>query len=450
MFWIIGGTLALVWTVAAAWIFVSLRAEVNEVLDTKLAESAHMVQNLWEEGAAARDSLAGILGAREGKGLAGRRSEELAEGMACQVWSLDGELLSRSDGAPERPLGQLSRGFADVSAQGTDWRIFAAKAEEGAPRVLVGERQALRDRLANRIAAGLSIPFLLALPALALAIGFAVRRGLIPLREATERVECLDTESLESLDDSGPAPREVAPLMGAIDGLLVRLRHTVARERRFLADAAHQLRTPLAALRTQAQVAREAPDKETRERALDQVVRGTDRADRLMRQLLTLARFDEDAEHPDQDVDLGSVVADAVAAVRRENEPFAGGIELHPPDHPVRIRGDGPALEEMVRNLLENAVQYGSSERPISVRLEASPLRVTITDHGPGLPPEERKRVMERFYRPEGSPGSGSGLGLPVANRMAALHGGRVRLEVNPEGHGLMVVVDLAPAPSKG
>lgn len=438
----IGGTLALVWAVAAAWIFVSLRAEVNDVLDAKLAESAHLVQNLWH-GSAPRDSgLEEALEAREREGL--------TEGLACQVWSLDGQLLSRSDGAPENPLSRIPQGFSDVTAQGEEWRVFAAEAGQGAPRVLVGERQALRHGLANRIAAGLAVPFLLALPALALAIGFAVRRGLVPLRAATDRVERLDTDRLEPLEGGSAAPREVAPLLAAIDRLLGRLRETLGRERRFLADAAHQLRTPLAALRTQAQVARGAPDGETRERALDQVVRGTDRADRLVRQLLTLARFDEEEERPGQPLDLDGVVEDAVAAVRRDQGLPAGTIELHRPAVPVRFPGDAGALEEMVRNLVENAVQYGGQGGPVTVRLEAEPLRITVTDRGPGLPEEERERVLERFYRPAGSPGSGSGLGLSVAARVAALHGGRLRLEANPEGSGLVAVVELAAPTEAG
>ncbi|SCY53278.1 two-component system, OmpR family, sensor histidine kinase QseC [Thiohalorhabdus denitrificans] len=434
--------MALVWAVAAAWIFVSLRAEVNGVLDAKLAESAHMVQNLWDGSAPPESGLESALEAREGEGL--------TEGLACQVWSLDGQLLSRSDGAPENPLSRIPQGFSDVTAQGVGWRVFAAEAGDGAPRVLVGERQALRDGLANRIAAGLAVPFLLALPALGLAIVFAVRRGLAPLQAATERVERLDTDSLEPLEDGQSAPREVAPLLGAINRLLGRLRETLARERRFLADAAHQLRTPLAALKTQAQVARGAPDAEARERALDQVVRGTDRADRLVRQLLTLARFDEDTEHPGQSLELDGVVEDAVGAVRRDQGLAAEAIELHVPAAPVRVQGDAAALEEMVRNLVENAVQYGGKDGPVTVRLEAEPLRITVTDRGPGLPEEERERVLERFYRPAGSPGSGSGLGLSVAARVAALHGGRLRLEANPEGAGLVAVVELAAQPADG
>ena len=435
LFWVIAGTLAVVWTAAAGWIFVALRAEVNGVLDAKLVESANLVQNLWHGASAPEPGGSNP--------LAGAAEQTLTEGLACQVWSLDGRLLSRSDGAPPNPLSRTPEGFAEVTAQDERWRVYAAPASGGAPRVVVGERLALRDGLANRIAAGLAVPFLLGLPALALAVGFAVRRGLIPLQAATRRVENLAPDAVEPLAGKQDAPREVAPLLAAIDRLLGRLRDTLARERRFLGDAAHQLRTPLAALKTQAQVAQDSPDPDQRAHALRQVVAGADRADRLVYQLLTLARFEESGQLPGEPLDLRDPIDRALTALAPRAEARGVRLDRALPEGPVPIQGHAQAVECLVTNLVDNALQHGRDGGRVTVSLDLEGPVLEVQDDGPGLPPEDRDAALARFRRSEGSNGQGSGLGLPIAARVAELHNGSLALNEGEEGRGLRVTVRL-------
>ncbi|MFA9459912.1 ATP-binding protein [Thiohalorhabdus sp. Cl-TMA] len=433
LFWVIAGTLAVVWTAAAGWIFVALRAEVNGVLDAKLVESANLVQNLWH-GATAPDP--GRQNPMQGAG-----GTTLTEGLACQVWSLNGQLLSRSDGAPQNPLSQTPSGFSEATARNERWRVYAAPANGEAPRVVVGERLAIRDGLANRIAAGLTLPFLLGLPALALAISFAVRRGLKPLQAAARRVENLTPDAVEPLGGSDKSPGEVAPLLAAIDRLLGRLRETLARERRFLGDAAHQLRTPLAALKTQAQVALDSPQPEQREHALHQLVAGADRTDRLVYQLLTLARLDESGQFPKEPVDLRGVITRAREVLAGQAKEARIRLETSLPEDPVIVQGSSEALESLLTNLIHNAIRYGRRDGRVRMRLNSNPPSLEVEDNGPGLAPEERERALARFYRGNQSTGQGSGLGLPIAARVAELHDGFLEMGEGAEGTGLRVTV---------
>ena len=302
------------------------------------------------------------------------------------------------------------------------------------------ETASLRTALAQSIVAHLLHPLAVAVPVLGLAIWMAVRWGLAPLKVLAGQISarqplCLDPVSVD-------APREVQPLVAAIDGLLGRLRDAVDHERRFTADAAHELRTTLAAIRTHAQVAAAARTAEERAAALDGVLHGTARAAHLVDQLLILARLDQAPDF--ETVDMRDLAAEAVAA--QAADAATKGIDLGlDAAGPAPVRGNAPLLAILLRNLADNAVRYGrpGGRADISVRHDGALVVVEVADDGPGIPPPDRARMFERFHRRAGSGQDGSGLGLSIAARVAELHGGTVTMGDGPGGQGLTVTLTL-------
>lgn len=364
--------------------------------------------------------------------------------IAFQVWDRKDRLLLRSASAPASRLQSRSEGYGDAVIDGKRWRIFSRWDESRHYLVQVGERYELRDELAESVASHLLHPLYFALPALALLIWLAVGAGLAPLAGVAREVGRRAPDNLAPLDEAS-APREISPLIGALNALFDRLRTSLEQERRFTADAAHELRTPLAAVKTQAQVAIGATADAERTRALANVVAGTDRASRLVEQLLVLARLDpQTALPPGQTVDLQALAQQGVA----ESAPAAAGkgIEVGlAPGAAAPVAGDAVLLAVLLRNLLDNAVRYTppGGEVEVSVRPVDGGVSLTVVDNGPGIPEAERGQVFERFHRVLGSGEAGSGLGLSIVRRIADLHRAGVSLEAGPGGRGLRVEVSF-------
>ena len=275
----------------------------------------------------------------------------------------------------------------------------------------------------------------MAFPALLLFIFVAVRRGLQPLESMASEVSTRTFDNLAPVASS-KVPREALPLAEAIDRLLARLAAARDNERRFTADAAHELRTPLAAIRVQAQVARMAPESEARERALSNVIAGLDRATRLVEQLLRLARLDPLARLPQTEtVELGGLLEGVFVELRDHYPQAELSLEISGSDS---IPGDADLLRVALRNLVDNAVRYADGAAvALFVRRdpEGDALLLGVSDDGPGVADNELTRLRERFYRsPTVQPLSGSGLGLAIVERIAELHGATLRLINRPEG----------------
>jgi signal transduction histidine kinase len=237
-------------------------------------------------------------------------------------------------------------------------------------------------------------------------------------------------------------PEEVSPLVGALNDLFGRLEQAFNSERRFTADAAHELRTPLAALKIQAQVALRSTDQAERQAALDNVLRGVDRATRLVEQLLILARVDpETAAANYQALNLHELAANAIKDVAQM--AHAKQIELSLEGAPTcLVLGDAMQLALLLRNLLDNAIRYSPVGGRVSVTLHQAPsVALQVRDTGPGIPANEREQVLQRFYRISGSGEEGSGLGLSIVQRIATLHGAQLQLADNEQGQGLLVRV---------
>jgi two-component system OmpR family sensor kinase/two-component system sensor histidine kinase QseC len=358
-----------------------------------------------------------------------------------QVWSIDGRSVYQSRPHPELPA-RAALGFADISAGGHTWRTFGVATPL---RVIqVAQPLTIRKRLAADAALHAILPLLLAAPVLALVVWWVTKVALRPLFDLAGEVQGRDGQSLAPLPTEG-LPEEVSPLVGAFNLLLERLSRSLDTQRAFVGDAAHELRSPLTALKLQLQLLRRAPDDAAREEALAALSAGIERATRLVEQLLALARSEPGAPAVEMlPLDLSEAVRQAMA----DAVPLAlaRGVELELfANDSVQVRGDRTSLTALVRNLVDNAVRYSPKGARVELRVlvdQGSPT-IHVDDAGPGIPPSERERVFDRFYRRASNDEQGSGLGLAIVKGVAARHGAQVSLSDSPLG-GLRVSVRFA------
>ena len=354
-----------------------------------------------------------------------------------QVFSLDGVRVYYSHPHAVLP-GRTTLGLSTVETSEGRWRV--AGVQRRGYVIQVAQPMRIREQRAAGFALRTMLPFLLAVPALGLAVWIAVGYALRPLDRLGAVVRGRDDGDLTPLADSG-LPLELQPLVRSLNHLLGRLGEVLNRERAFIADAAHELRTPLTALQLQAQALERAASDTDRGAALEQLVAGVRRAARLVEQLLSLARL-----APGTTPGRGPVALDAIARdVVAELVPLADerGVDLGLAEtSAAAVTGDAAALHALVRNLVDNAVRY--TPRGGRVDVGVGPRRVVVTDTGPGIPPAERERVFDRFYRTPGTGGVGSGLGLAIVRAVAQAHGATVTLGDGPDGRGLRAVVEFA------
>jgi len=457
--------IALVGIVTLARSYLDARHEVQELFDAQLAQSSRVLQSLiiheiadGELGMGAderserprRRRLRGQIQQEESR-LYEHHGHDYELKVAFQVWSADGQLLMHSTSTPEQPLAPhvitqhgFRSGFSDATIDGRHWRVFSLWDADHRFLVQVGERHDVRDELTTKISRRLVTPSLISLPILALLIWFGIGRGLAPLRTVAAEVTRRAPNYLEPMD-VGPVPREVRPLVDNLNDLFARLASAFERERRFTADAAHELRTPLSALKTQAQVALRASDDNERRAALEQLLAGVDRASHLIEQLLTLARL-EPGTHPiqHQSVQLRPILVDVLSQLGGKAVAKGLNLELTGDAEPL-IAAEPVSLSMLVRNLVDNAIRYTPTGGAISVAIEDEgengAVELTVTDTGPGIEPVLRERVFDPFYRGLGSGTPGCGLGLAIVRQIAELHDARVELDDNPAGQGLRVRV---------
>lgn len=344
-------------------------------------------------------------------------------------------------------MADRPKGFADIVVDDETWRVVVVQNPEADLWVAVAQRARFQRELAGELALYFIGPLLLALPLLGLIISIAIDRGLVPLKRLAVKVSSRSVNDPTSLTDR-EVPREALPLTNALDDLLRRLRQSREREQRFVADAAHELRTPLAGLKTQAQVALAAANDAQRTVALNSLGQGVDQATRLVGQLLTLARLDPDTREKDAEaIDLLAVATEVAADLAPR--AVAVGIDLVlDAGQPCAVRADRTLLAVLTRNLVENAIQYSGKEsgKRVTIRLECDTAgtRLSVRDQGPGIRSQDLERVFDRFYRSSGNHTPGSGLGLSIVKRVADRCGAGVVLNNHPEG-GLLVAVSFPP-----
>ncbi len=427
------------WVATAAFIYFDAHHEIDELFDAQLAQSARVL--LAQAGHDLKDAREDDDGIASEVASGGHKYERK---IAFQIWDEHGRLLLRSASAPAEPLTRQENGFAETMIEGKPWRVYSQQDEEGEIRVQVGERHAVRNELAASVAQRLLLPLGVALPVLALLIWFAVGKGLSPLRRIGSEVAQRDPANLAPLE-ARTAPAEITPLLHALNGLLGRLETALESERRFTADAAHELRTPLAALKIQAQVARRAENAEQRGAALDNLILGVDRATHLIGQLLTLARLEPTGGSAAlMACDLARISRQTLADLAAAAQDNEIELELDSPDS-VPITGNADMLGILLRNLVDNAIRYTPRGGKVSVSLvtDQGRARLEVTDSGPGIPEQERQRVFDRFYRILGNEAAGSGLGLSIVKRIADYHGASLSLADGERGTGLRVSVEF-------
>ena len=357
-----------------------------------------------------------------------------------QIWTADGRSIYASRQHSELP-SRAVLGFADVTVGGQVWRTYSVPARD---RVIqVAQPSRIRRALAAQAALRSVVPLLVMAPLLAALMGWLVTRALRPLRRIAHDVRARDVEALSALPLAG-LPDEVAPLVQARNALLQRLGSAFGAQRAFVADAAHELRSPLTALKLQIGLLQRSGDEAARRAALDALAAGVDRAVRLVEQLLTLARSEPGAIAPPfERIDLGELVRQAVA----DTVPYAlsrgSTLELDA-EEGLAIDGDRAALASLVRNLADNAVRYAPDGATAQLHLsrEGAAARLDVDDAGPGIPAADRERVFDRFVRrgDAGDAPQGSGLGLAIVKSVAERHGASVALGDSPLG-GLRVTV---------
>ena len=415
-----------IWLSAALWINVSTRAQVERVLDARLAEAANMVSSLMA------DRRIALGDAAEQAAIALPKDTGYSRHLSCQIWSMQGDLLGASSGAPEDVLSTAD-GFTTKRINGEPWRVYAVVNPGAGVRVMVGDRMEVRDRLVGDVVQGLLWPLAVIFPALALLIWVSVGRGLAPLAHLESALRSRQPDDLRPLPET-PDPREIRPVRRALNSLFRRLDDVRRTERDFTAFAAHELKTPLAGLRTHAQIARMATDPAVRDRALAAIATSVDRTDRMVRQLLDLTAIDQGAA-PAERLELDALLADIVQ--RTEDQARARQVRLVtraddlPPLHAPRI-----LILSALRNLVENAIQHSPPGGTVSLtaRRDGPGIRFTVRDQGPGIPPQDRDRVTDRFWRGSGREVHGSGLGLAIVAAAARHLGGRLDLGGDQNG----------------
>ena len=340
-------------------------------------------------------------------------------------------------------LDPVNRGFTDEMVGVYDWRVFSLWDESNQYLIQVGERYDVRNELIAKISRQLITPSLVSLPFLGLMIWVGIGRGLRPVQKVAQEVTRRDPEYLESME-VGPVPSEIKPLVLSLNSLFDRLQHALEAERQFTDDAAHELRTPLAALKTQAQVSLRAASDEERQQALRQVVNSVDRATHLVEQMLTLARLDPAVTTlVRQKVNLHELAAEVVAqlvpvALEKNIEIEITGKE------DVLVLVEPVSLSILIRNLVDNAIRYTPIQGEVVLNINQQPdhqVILSVIDSGPGIEPELQGRVFDRFYRVTGNSSPGCGLGLSIVQRVADLNDLKVDLKNKDSSQGLVASV---------
>lgn len=363
-----------------------------------------------------------------------------------QFWREDGRLILSSVGAPPEPLAPLDfrrdEGFENAVHAGETWRVYSVTDASGTVQLQLAKAERAYAALAASWLTNSLMVTIGLIAILATLAWWIVSRTLAPaarLGAALQQRAPLDLRPV----DTGPLPRELRPMIVSFNGLLSRHDAALAGERRFIADAAHELRTPLAALKAQAQAVARADSLARCRAELRPLVEGIERASRLSEQMLDLAHVDalgEQGLSPQPIHELVAlVVHDYAAAARDRGQRLL--LRAEPFDAPVAV----DALGVLVRNLVDNAIRYAGPGATIEILCEggaAGPARLVVRDDGPGVPAAERERIFDRFYRVAGVAERGSGIGLSLVARIAQLHQGRARAGAGPAGRGLVVTVE--------
>ena len=419
--------------------------EVEEIYDAQLAHSARLLQGLMRT-PVREEERAGLYRAfNEALAQAGQRSKPghpYESKLAFQVWDASGHLLVHSAGAPSLESPSQQEGFAALELGPHKWRGFLLRDSSTGLLIWTGERDDVRRELVTSIVRHTLFPTLLGSLLLAALLWWAIGWGLAPLRNMAAVIRARHADSLQPLQLE-PLPSELAPMQAALNRLLGQIEQLLERERRFIADAAHELRTPLAVLRVHVQNATQARDEAERQQSLGYLLGGIDRATRVVNQLLTLARMEPLIERGEMaQVDVLALARETLAELTPWVLKQGLELDLEAGEGDYHLNADPGSLGIALQNLVTNAVNHSPAGGRLHVRLSADAQRLLlqVEDQGPGIPAEDLERVFERFY----SRGTvqGAGLGLAIVQSIARRHAGQIRLR-NLDSGGLQASLEL-------
>ena len=433
--WLLAG-LAAIGILATAATYVAARYEIGELLDLQLKQLAYSTRI---------DDL--VRGRQPGFDPRSATGGSGVTELVTQIWDRDGVLVYWS-----RPLGlplPATSGYSTVHLNDRDWRVYTLV--QGTHALQVAQAQDEREAIATKTALRTLLPFAVLIPVFGMVIWLAVGRGLRPLSAMSRAVAKRRPDALAPLAERD-LPAELQPLASSLNDLLARLDAALGAQRRFTADAAHELRTPLAALKLQLDMARRAGDVPARLAAYDDLEAGVERAAHLVDQLLTLARVEPEAlATRAADCDLVALAKEAIVArgaLAAEKRVDLGLAR----EAPVPVRGDPASLAILLSNLLDNALRYTPAGGKVDVAIDdgGGAAVLTVADTGPGIPAEERDRVFDRFFRGAGNREPGSGLGLSIVKRIADAHRATITFDAPAQGSGLVVTVRFPRAGQAG
>ncbi|MBB2495193.1 ATP-binding protein [Aquipseudomonas ullengensis] len=443
------GLLMLGTAVISLFNYVDSSHEITEIYDAQLAQTARLLQGVIQmpiqgvERTQLYDAFNSAL-QRAGQRKPGHPYESK---LAFQVWSAAGELLVSTASAPHLSQPPARPGYANIDLGEHQWRGFLLRDEQQAVLIWVGERDDVRQDLIGRIVRHSLWPSLIGIPLLAALVWWAIGWGLRPLRNMAAVIQGRHADSLEPLQLQ-PLPSELAPMQAALNRLLFQIDQVLERERRFIADAAHEMRTPLAVLRIHVQNAIQASDEAQRSESLDFLIGGIDRATRVVNQLLTMARVEPSLARGNWPrIDLQAVVRETLAELTPWVLKQGLELSLDVAEGDYRINADAGAVGIALQNLVTNAVNFSPAGGQVRVLLsaQAQDFLLSVEDQGPGIEAQELEQVFERFYRRDNS--QGAGLGLAIVQMITSRLGGRVVLANRVQG-GLQASLMLPRQPA--
>lgn len=421
------GSTCLIWLAAIGWIYYSTQAEIQKVLDARLMEAARMVNSLLKDNHVE-------VGADGGVGQFTPRPipdfPDYDRQLFCQIWSLDGKLIGRSASAPQDQLTEMVNGFSYEKVAGQSWRVYTIENTQLGVRVMVADSMSIRDRLVRDVIAGFIIPALLVLPIISALIWLCVQRGLAPLNKLTQSLRARSAQDLSVIPETN-LPSEVTPVIKAMNDLFIRVEDARERERNFAIFAAHELKTPLAGLKTQAQIASSAKDEEIRSHAMRQILAGVDRTSRLIRQLIDLASLEQDhTQTKTREETAAQIMASVISDLSGLAAKKQVAIEYDEIDKNIHVKQ--PELFMLAaRNILENAILHSPQGEKVicSVKMDNQFINLTIEDNGCGIPEAEMPHIRERFYSGSNKSENGSGLGLAIVTAAVDQMNGNFTIE---------------------
>ncbi len=372
-----------------------------------------------------------------------------SDDLVVQMWTPDGVQVFHSVSRARLPQRAVL-GFSNVRANGTVYRVFSI--QTAGQTVQVAQDLAVRRNMAGNLALRTLGPIAVMMPILMLVVWWVVSGSLEPVARVRSQVAERQADDLSPVSENG-LPDEVRPLVQELNLLFGRVRTAFDAQQNFVADAAHELRTPLAALKLQAQSLERADGPEARKLAVARLTAGIDRATRLVEQLLVLARQEASAAGgtPTRQVELGDLARRTVGDLAGVAAAKGVDLGLQHADT-ASVEGQPEALQILLRNLVDNAIKYTPSGGTVDISVHAGKDEtvVSVEDSGPGIPPEERERVFDRFYRVPGSDAAGSGLGLAIIKAIAQRHGATLSLGESARLGGLAASVAFPVHPTKG